>query len=122
MFVAVAVRVEAVEGPDHTPPRMMQAGFQWRGGEESFFASNGEIPPWNGPVNQPTVTRDFAPGDPEIVYVTFDVPARGGTLVYISPGGKRARRAIPKAQGGKGLAQFLRFIKTNGLTQSPDRR
>lgn len=113
-FVAVAIKVVAEDDGDHVPPPISGKGFMWRGSDGEM--NDPDSGPWSGSVNDFTSTHDFQPGEPEIAYITFDVPARGGTLTYISPDGSRARWSIPRAQGGKGLAQILRQVKYLGLT------
>jgi hypothetical protein len=86
-FVAIAVKAEALQKPDTTAGGAGGGGFQWRGAGQTISGIDGNAvgTPWVGAVPEFGTDSPIEPGDPREGVETFDVPAKGGRLVYLSP-------------------------------------
>ena len=62
-------------------------GFQWRGAGQTIdgMDGNASTAPWVGSVPEFGIDSLIEVGDPREGVETFDVPAKGGRLVYLSP-------------------------------------
>lgn len=116
-FVAISVKAEATTGPDTTSGGMYGGGFQWRGSGQTITEMDGEASntAWVGASPEFGVDSPIEPGDPREGIVTFDVPAKGGRLVYLSPEDNTitASWTIPPADQGStpGLTKVRKRIK-----------
>lgn len=85
-FAVIAIRAEATAGPDNIPAPITGFGLYWRGEETTLDGSEGNATTtaWVGTVNEFS-NVPMEPGHPEMAIETFDIPAKGGRLVYINP-------------------------------------
>lgn len=86
-FVVIAVKAEALTKPDTTSGGAGGGGFEWRGAGQTINSIDGNTTTtaWIGAVPEFGITEPIEVGDPREGIETFDVPAKGGRLVYISP-------------------------------------
>lgn len=99
-FVAVAVEAVAAEGQE----RIADDGMLWtqEGEDHAEGGANAVIVPWEGEVPDLagiTVTSE----EPALGIATFDLPEKGGELVYVDSTGARARWTALEDSGGQGL-------------------
>lgn len=86
-FVVFAVKAEALTTPETTAGGAGGGGFQWRGAGQTIDSGDGNAvsTAWVGAVPEFGIDQPIEVGDPREGIETFDVPARNGRLVYISP-------------------------------------
>ncbi|MEU4703369.1 hypothetical protein [Nonomuraea dietziae] len=114
-LVAIAYKAEALEEADGIPAPISGRGFVWRGAGQTI-QSFGASPPWVGRVNTPIDGQDVQPGEYQAYILTFDLPEKGGTLVYTGEGDKQTRWALPKASKGSGLKPVANALRAMGLS------
>jgi hypothetical protein len=113
-FVAIAVRVEAVERQDSPAAPAGSGGFSWRGAEQTIdgIEGNASSSPWVGAVNGFGIDSPIEPGSPEVGIETFDVPSKGGRLIYVSPVDQAITSwELPTADTGTGLDKVKQRIR-----------
>ncbi|MFD9947689.1 hypothetical protein ACFWYW_46515 [Nonomuraea sp. NPDC059023] len=113
-FAAVAVKVAATSEPDHVPIAANGQGFLWQHDGETLAPDAGAEEPWVGRVNTPLAT-DIQPGEHQVYVISFDITARGGSLVYVSPAGDQQRWKLPAKSGGQGLKRVLTALDELGI-------
>lgn len=87
VFVVIALRAEAVDQPETIAAPITGGGFMWQGADAQKISGtegNAVITPWVGSVNEFS-NVPIQPGEPEVGIETFDVPAKGGRLIYVDP-------------------------------------
>lgn len=86
-YIAIAVKAEAINQPGTTAGGAGGGGFEWRGSGQTITAMDGNASstPWVGAVPELTVDQPIEVGDPREGIETFDIPAKGGRLVYLNP-------------------------------------
>lgn len=86
-YIAIAVKAEAIDQPGTTAGGAGGGGFEWRGSGQTITAMDGNTSasPWIGAVPELTVDEPIEVGDPREGIETFDIPAKGGRLVYLNP-------------------------------------
>ncbi|GAA2376675.1 hypothetical protein [Nonomuraea africana] len=99
-YVVIAIRGEATGGIDRVAPPISGNGFYWRGEEVTLDPSEGNASntSWTGTVNE--FGSPMEPGHPEAVLETFDVPAKGGRLIYINADGTITAWRLPSSDSG----------------------
>lgn len=104
-FVAVALKVEAPDAPASLPAPISGGGLEWYGGQQelSEMSGNAANNPWTGRVVELGSTP-VDPARPVTGIVTFDVPVRGGQLLYRDPVSKAVTSwTVPATDQGSGL-------------------
>jgi hypothetical protein len=110
-FVAIALRIEALDRQDRLVAPAEGGGWGWRSGEQQIDTIDGNATstPWVGEV--PEFGDPILPGKPQAGVVTFDVPAKGGELQYTSADGVVTSWRVPAAATGSGLEKVRQRIK-----------
>lgn len=85
-FVAVAIRAAPTTQADGPDESLTGSGFMWQGAEQKVTPDGGNTggSPWVGTVNE-FGNVPIQPGESEVGVLTFDVPAKGGRLLYVDP-------------------------------------
>jgi hypothetical protein len=113
-FVAIAVKAEALTSAETVAGGAGGGGFHWRGNSQTMSPGDGNAvaTPWVGEVNEFGVDTLIEPGSPEVGIVTFDVLAKGGRLLYLSPADNSITSwDLPMADQGTGLDKVRERIK-----------
>ncbi|MFG2006841.1 hypothetical protein ACGFNU_47620 [Spirillospora sp. NPDC048911] len=110
-FVAIALRAEAVTKQDDFVAPAGGGGFRWRGDGQTIWGGEGGTSTnvWVGAV--PEFGDPIEPGSPEDGVETFDIPAKGGRLLYINADESIVSWQLPTADTGTGLAKVRARIK-----------
>ncbi|MUN36103.1 hypothetical protein [Actinomadura litoris] len=84
LYAVISLKVEAVDKPDTTAGGA-GGGLQWRGAGRTIATGDGNTATtaWIGAV--PEFDSLIEPGRPREGIETFDVPSKGGRLVYLNP-------------------------------------
>ncbi|TDC53327.1 hypothetical protein E1281_17875 [Actinomadura sp. KC345] len=109
VFVVLALKAEAVGQADTIAAPITGGGFMWQGenaqkisGTEGGATSTA----WVGSVNEFS-NIPVQPGEPEIGIETFDIPAKGGRLIYVDPATMAGHRRHPGTRDERGGGQQL---------------
>ncbi|WP_242886496.1 hypothetical protein [Actinomadura litoris] len=115
LYAVIALKVEAVDKPDTTAGGAGGGGLQWRGAGQTIDTGDGNTATtaWIGAV--PEFDSLIEPGDPREGIETFDVPSKGGRLVYLNPEDQTIAASwdMPATDQGStlGLAKVHKRIK-----------
>ncbi|GGV34328.1 hypothetical protein GCM10010182_67850 [Actinomadura cremea] len=114
VFVVLALRAEAVGQADTVAAPMTGGGFMWQGPNAQKITSgdgNAVTTAWVGEVNEFS-NVPIQPGEPEVGIETFDIPAKGGRLIYVDPATTAVTSwELPTADQGEGLDKVRQRIK-----------
>lgn len=116
-YAIISVKAEALSKPDSPAGGAGGGGFEWRGSGQTLTEMDGNTSstPWVGSAPEFGVDSPIEAGDPREGIVTFDVPAKGGRLVYMSPADNTISAAwtLPDADQGStpGMVKVRKRIK-----------
>jgi hypothetical protein len=113
-FVALALKVEALQQPDAPAAPISGGGLRWRGANQTITTVDGNATsaPWVGSVNEFGTDAPIEPGSPEVGIESFDIPTKGGRLLYVSPVDQSITSwTLPAADQGTGLDKVRMKIK-----------
>jgi hypothetical protein len=110
-FIAIALKAEALTQQDDFVAPAGGGGFRWRGQGQTIWGGEGNASstPWVGAV--PEFGDPIEPGSPESGIETFDVPVKGGRLLYINADESIVSWELPAGDTGIGLDKVRARIK-----------
>lgn len=111
-YVAIALRVEALDTADKIPAPISGGGLEWYGNQqiETIMSGNGTGYPWIGRVTAIDSTP-VQPDMPVTGILTFDIPFKGGQLVYrFADAATVVRWNLPTSDQGTGLEQVHKLL------------
>lgn len=114
VFVVLALRAEAVGQPESIAAPITGGGFMWQGPDAQKITSiqgNATSTAWVGEVHEFS-NVPIQPGEPETGIETFDIPTKGGRLIYVDPTTMGVTSwDLPTADQGEGLDKVRQRIK-----------
>lgn len=112
-YVALAVRAAPTTQADGPDESLTGSGFMWQGAEQKLTPGDGNTggSPWVGTINE-FGNIPIQPGESEVGVLTFDIPVKGGRLLYVDPIDQSITSwDLPTATGGTGLSKVVQRIK-----------